>query len=336
MTDTSTTPQRFHTGRRPIRPEGRRFAIRWLHEYDESVAPDAPVVYPVDVSQGIVNWGMLGNGPDPTLTIVTPNGPGQPVGNCFYVGKDHEKMLAGYKPTANLTVAQYDLYEASEQNVPLGQEQDQGVVVADALLWCLTHNELGAAVPVGQGDVQLFAPVHPATLGQVMAKYKRGILLGVNLTDQDQNTFPVWKETPANPPDPNEGHVVLLVVLNGPIGTPTGSGVPISWAQRVQADPPWLANCPEEWWIILTAADRALMGEVAFAALATDVAAIPGSTGSAPIPVPPPVVHPPVVPVPPVVHPPTPVPVRPAPPLPPPGGAIWLMELAAYYEHVTP
>jgi len=280
MTDTSSLPPRFMMGRKPMRPEGERFPIPYLHELDAEVGPDVAVTYPVDVSQGITDWLMLGNGPDPTLTIVTPNGPGGPVGNCFYAGKDHDKMLSGYQPTANGTVGQYDIYEADSQGVSLGQEQDEGVVMADALLWCHTHNEAGLLVPPGQGDVVLFAPVHPDTLGQVMAKYQRGVLMGVNLTGCDQSSFPIWNVTPSCQPNSANGHVVLGVVLNGPIGTPQGSGVPISWAQRVTADAAWMDACPEEFWMILTSQDREKMGSAAFDSLAVTLAALPGATGT--------------------------------------------------------
>lgn len=287
------SPPIYKRGRQPIKPEGQRFAIRWLHEYDEELAAVA-VSYPVVVGEEITDWLMLGNGPDPTLTITTPNGPGGPVGDCFFAGKDHHKMLAGFAPTANATVGQYDIYDKGV---------DQGVVVADALAWCRTHDEEGKEIAVDEGDVQLFAPVHPDTLGATMAKYDRGILLGVNLTGCDQNNFPKgWTVHAGCEPDPQDGHVVYLVTVNA-----DGSGVVVSWGSKVSTDAAWMKACPEEWWILLTTADRAKMGEAAFDALAADLAAIPGATGTppaAPTPEPAPPVDPPV---------PTPAPVDPPP-----------------------
>ena len=275
-------------GRKPIKPHSERFAIGWLHEYDPEVAPGSTVVYPVDVSKGITAWGMLGNGPDPTLTITTVNGPGQPVGDCYFAGEAHDTMLAGSDPTSNQVAGEYDVYSDE-----FSGGQDDGVVVADALLW-----------QKNRGEIELFAPVHPDTLGPVMAKYKRGILLGVNLTPCDQNSFPTWSVGPGCQPDPSLGHVVYLVKLYGPIGT--GAGAPVSWGQLVAADPAWLSACPEEWWILLTSADRAAMGEAAYDALAADLAAIPGATGTPPVPSP----VPPAPPAPPAPPgpPPTPTP----------------------------
>jgi hypothetical protein len=308
MTDTSINPRPFKTGRKPQRPVGQRLPIKWLHEYDSSVAPGAPVSYPVDVSQGKTEWLILGNGPDPTLTITTPNGVGQPVGDCGFAGKDHDKMLAGYVPTANGTVAQYDIYDGGV---------DEGVVIADMLLWLMTHDEAGNVVPATQGDVELFAPVHPSTLGAIMTKYQRGIILGVNLTPCDQQDFPVWTVNATCQPDTSDGHVVYLVKLAGPIGSPTGSGGPVSWGQVVDADAAWMSSCPEEYWILLTSQDREKMGAAAYDALAADLAALPSETGSAPTPAPIPVVTPPVV-TPPVVTPPVVKPPVVTPPAPNP------------------
>lgn len=326
----------YKTGRQPVKPEGERFAIKWLHEYDSSVAPEVVVTYPVDVSQGITAWRMLGNGPqepnDP-VTVPMPAGdsPDSGEGDCHWAGYGHDIMLAGVAPTADQILTAYNTWSAQSQGVPPGQEQDQGTNMADALLWSLTHDIKGNVVPQGQGLVDLFAPVHPDTLGAVMAKYRRGILMGVNLTDCDQANFPTWSVTPQCQPNPNEGHVVYLVLLNGPIGSPTGSGGPISWAQRVAADPAWLSSCPEEWWILLDADDRAKMGEVAYDALASALAAIPGSSGTAPVP--------PVVPPPPPAPPkPTPVPLPPHPVIPPPPVPLppihetWWQELVALLE----
>jgi hypothetical protein len=219
-------------------------------------------------------------------------------------------MLGGYAPTANGTVAQYDIYD---------QGVDQGVVVADMLLWLRTHDEAGTVVTVAEGDVELFAPVHPDTLAATMVKYRRGVLLGVNLTSCDQNNFPTgWTVTPSCQPDTNEGHVVYLAKINA-----DGSGELVSWGALVPADAAWMKAAPEEWWILLTSADRAKMGEAAFDALAADLAALPGSTGTAPVPPPPapapdpgpPVPEPPNPPVPPA---PSPIPVPPIdPPVPP-------------------
>ena len=78
----------FKTGLLPQWQGADRFAIGWAEEY-MGEAPEP--VYPIDVTQGqTINWGMLGNGPDPTLTV---NG-GTPVGDCFFAEYGHQIILA--------------------------------------------------------------------------------------------------------------------------------------------------------------------------------------------------------------------------------------------------
>ena len=60
-------------GRLPKKPPSERFNIQYLSAYLTSPLP-APV-YPVDVTAGISDWKMLGNGPDATCTT-HPKGPG--------------------------------------------------------------------------------------------------------------------------------------------------------------------------------------------------------------------------------------------------------------------
>lgn len=310
---TTPTDRGFMRGRKPPYPPGhpRRLALPWLHEVDSDVAPGTPVTFPVDVSNGETQTPMWGNGPDPTLTITTINGKGAPVGDCFFAGEANDEYISGNKAlSSNGVVDCYEQYEADSQGVPLGEEQDDGVIMSDAFVWCLTHDHDGNEVPAGEGIFVVVAPIQPDTVAATMAKYKRGIMTGVNLGDNDEQSFPVWSGV-GNPPNPDDGHVVLLGLLNGNLGTPSGSGGPWSWTQRVRADANWMSSHPEEFWIGLTAEDRDLMGAAAFDALAAQCAALPGVLGSAPPPPPP---APSPSPPPPV---PAPSPTPPAPPKPP-------------------
>jgi hypothetical protein len=79
MTPTRTPGLR---GRLPKKPLAERFNIQYLSAYLTSPLP-APV-YPIDVTAGITDWQMLGNGPDPTCTK-DPNG----VGDCTFAGRQH-------------------------------------------------------------------------------------------------------------------------------------------------------------------------------------------------------------------------------------------------------
>src|SRR5260370_23903795 len=72
-------------GRLQVKPPGERFNIQYVSAYLPAALP-APV-YPVDVSAGLIDWGMLGNGPDPTCTT-HPNG----VGDCTFAGRQHYRI----------------------------------------------------------------------------------------------------------------------------------------------------------------------------------------------------------------------------------------------------
>jgi hypothetical protein len=251
-------------GRLPQKHPADRFAIKWVHEYLPEGVLVAPV-FPVDVSQGIVSWGVLGNGPDPTLTITTANGPGQPVGDCYFAAEAHHTMLSGAKPTSNAVAAEYDIYD---------HNQDDGVVIADALLW--QHR---------RGEIGLFAPVHPDTIAAMMATFKRGVMYGVNLTDDADQLFTEgkpWTVSDGEKPDPDEGHVIYQVVADA-----DGSATFVTWGADQKADAGWVKACPEEWWVLLTPADEKIMG-AGYAALAADIAALPGEVGTVPpLPTPP-------------------------------------------------
>lgn len=309
----------FKTGRKPPHPPGHelRLPIPWLHELDGDVAEGSnlaqTIAYPLDLTNGITEFPMWGNGPDPTLTITDAEGPHQPVGDCHKAGEANAAFIDGNPGglTSNIVVNNYDLYEAESQDVPLGQEQDDGVVMSDALVWELTHDWNGNAVPLGSGIVTAFVPVHPATVAAVMAKYRKPILTGVNLTSQDQQTFPVWSESPANPPNQQDGHVVLLALLRSAPSAPTltfGPAGPISWTKIVDANEAWMNACPEEFWMRVGPEDRSKMGAAAYDALVAQMATLPGFQGTPP--------EAPPAPAPPAPAP-APPPAPPKPPAPP-------------------
>src|ERR1700721_2273320 len=72
-------------GRLPKKAPAERFNIQYLSAYLPSPLP-APT-YPVDVTAGITDWEMLGNGPDPTCTT-HPKG----VGDCTFAGRQHNRI----------------------------------------------------------------------------------------------------------------------------------------------------------------------------------------------------------------------------------------------------
>ncbi len=186
-----TARQAGRRGRLPVKPPAERFDIQYVSAYLPAPLP-APV-YPVDVSGGITDWGMLGNGPDPACTSY-PNG----VGDCTFAGRQHYRMAkaaAGSETeqweSSNDLVAEYLKYDHG---------QDQGAQIADLLLYWYNA-----------GTILAFAPVDhtkPAEVDAAMAAF-HGAYVGVNLTDDADSLFgeqQPWTTASGEQPDPNDGH----------------------------------------------------------------------------------------------------------------------------------
>lgn len=276
-------------GRLPQKQGDARFAIRWAHEYMTAL-PTA--TYPIDVTRGITDWGMFGNGPDPTLTQ-PPAGvdPERGVGDCVPAAVAHERMLAGAEPTANQVVALYWQYD---------KQTDQGVNIADFLLWCY-QEEL----------IHGFMPVEPSTVDAIMSHFDRGIIMGVNLTDDAEDRFTnglPWTVAEGEVPDPEEGHGILRVKVESAGGDRTA----VTWAADQAFTAAWDAACTSEYWLVVTDEDTS---SIDYAGLQADLHALPhitiGPDGPVPVPQPP-------APTPPPAPAPQPAP-DPAPPAPAPG-----------------
>ncbi len=269
-------------GRLPVKPVGERFAIGYLSDYLHEPLP-APA-YPVDVTGGIgdQDWGMLGNGPDPTCTTY-PDG----VGDCTFAGRQHYKMAkaANYRETeqwetSDALVAEYLTYDNG---------QDNGAVIADLLLSWYQAGKIKAFAPVDHTD--------PAAVDSAMGAF-RGVYVGVNLTDDANDLFSEgqpWTVANGEQPDPNEGHCILKVRADG-----QDLDGYVTWGALQPATREWSSACLDEAWVAVTTEDEA--AKVDMPALLADINAL-GGTGGNPAPVTPPAPAP--VPVPP------PVPVNP-------------------------
>ena len=268
--------------------------------------------YPLDVTGGQqIAWEMLGNGPDPTLTVTIPGFPDLAqtgCGDCFFAGVGHDEILAGATVNADGTVTLYFEYD---------QNQDLGVVMANALLWLYQ-----------KGIVKLFAPVREDNVDSVMQLTGRGVLVGANLTPTDMSNFeatpPVpWEATPSNQPDPNEGHVVYKIRS----AAFRGDGAVVTGAQEQAVAASWFAAAAEEYWVILTEVDKEKIDPAEWDTLVAALDALPGATPPVQPPAPPapgPAPEPPAPepPAPPAPEPPAPAPTPlgppPAPPTPAP------------------
>jgi hypothetical protein len=252
----TTTREPGLRGRLPKKPVGQRFNIQYLSAYLTSPLP-APV-YPVDVTSGITDWGMLGNGPDPTCTTY-PKG----VGDCTFAGRQHYRMAKAAAATET------EAWESSDDLVAeylaYDHGQDEGANIADLLLtWYKAGTILG------------FAPLDHTRTAEVDAAVSAftGVYVGVNLTDDADHLFrqeQPWTVADGEQPDPNEGHCIVKVKADG-----SQYDGWVTWGAVQESTVQWTAACLDEAWVIITQEDSA---KVDLAALRADIDALHGTHG---------------------------------------------------------
>jgi hypothetical protein len=225
-------------GRQPVKPPAERFAISFLHRYLR--VPLAAPAYPIDVSGGITAWQMLGNGPDPTLTV---NG-GRPVGDCTFAGRQHLRMAkaaaAGKIETWETTDELVTEYLAYDQGV------DRGANIADVLMYWFLSGKIRAFAPVDHAD--------PAACDTVMAAF-HGLYVGVDLTDNADSQFDAgqaWTVDKGDQPDPSDGHCIVKVRADG-----HQFDTWVTWGVLQQSTTGWTAACIREAWAVITSEDEA-------------------------------------------------------------------------------
>jgi hypothetical protein len=255
--------------------------------------------YPIDKSQGIAEWGMDGNGPDPTLTV----NEGQPVGDCGPSAvPSHSNMLTAV--LAGLALSQWTM--TSDEVVTLyliyTGGRDVGVDLGDWLLWLLTHTLAGNEVAVGQGAVEGFVAIPLADLDAALA-YFDVVIVGVQLNPDADEQFPgTWDIGPGDEPDPEEGHAILY------LGAQSQSG-PFEWCTwggNQNSTLAWKRACVQQAFAVTTAAEATSKGFAAqFVMMQESLKAMGGQGETPPTPTP--------------VTPPAPPAPSPTPPVPTPG-----------------
>jgi hypothetical protein len=246
-------------GRRPVKPPAERFKIQYLSSYLKSPLP-APS-YPIDVSGGITDWQMLGNGPDPTLHV---HG-GQPVGDCTFAGRQHLRM-------AKAAAAKMDeIWETTDELVTeylqYDHGKDEGANIADLLLAWYQAGKIMAFAPVDHTD--------PAACDAVMTLF-HGLYVGVNLTDDADALFEkgeAWSVSNGEKADPNDGHCIVKVKADG-----SQYDTWVTWGALQESSRDWTAACLDEAWAIITSEDEA--SNVNMDQLKADIDALHGTGGS--------------------------------------------------------
>jgi hypothetical protein len=245
-------------GRLPVKPPGQRFKIQYLTNYLTSPLP--PPAYPIDVSGGIVDWQMLGNGPDPTLTVHN----GQPVGDCTFAGRQHLRMAKAAAAGATETWETTD--ELVTEYLKYDHGKDEGANIADLLLYWYKAATIKAFAPVDHTD--------RATCDAVMAAFT-GLYVGVNLTDDADALFgdgQAWTVANGERPDPRDGHCIVKVKADG-----NQVDTWVTWGALQESTRDWSAACVDEAWALVTTEDEA--AKLNMTALLADIQALGGTGG---------------------------------------------------------
>lgn len=272
-------------GLRGLKPLDPAKHARFKTAADYGFLLPAPT-YPIDRTGGITDYGMDGNGPDPTLTV---NG-GQPVGDCGVCAVPaHADMITaalGGSTEAGMTADQvvdlYFTYEAETTGsawrppktgawtAPDGL--DQGVDLGDWLLW-LFHNQW----------IEGFVKLELSQIDAALALFDV-VVVGVSLNDQADAQVEAgqpWDVGPGDGPDQNDGHAILMM------GAQSADG-PFTWCTWGQAQPStlaWKQQCPQQAFAVLTR-DQAESKAFPFAQLETDLQNLGGTVSDAPTPEP--------------------------------------------------
>lgn len=230
-------------GRLPVKAPDDRYAIKYLHEY--VTLPDP--VYPIDVSGGLTEWGMLGN---------------DQVGDCGEAGIRHIEMSTA--ACAKAKVPSFTTAQALSEYRAYTGGPDTGVVLADFLMWLYK-----------KGRILAFAPVdhHAKKLVDSALQAFRGLYCGVSLTDNADELFSEHKPWAAGHPDPREGHCIAKVKATA------RQDVWVTWGALQASSQGWTTGCLDEVWAVITTEDSAL-SPAQLAQLRADIDAAGGTGGA--------------------------------------------------------
>jgi hypothetical protein len=236
----STTGFRF--GRLPAtHPIGYRTILHYA-----ASLPDAPATF--DHTDGFDGFDMLGNGPDPSLTV---NG-GNPVGDCAYVGTVNVELIDSVEthrpftiPSSNEVVTDYLRYDHG---------QDLGCNLSQLLAYW--H---GVGLP-WTGKLPAYAGLNDSDWDEFWAGVNAfgngyiGIVVTETMMNQTQAQEP-WDLT-GLPSDDNVlgGHCVVSFAKSGDLGTVA------TWGLRQQFTERWFKKNVEEAHVALTPAQIAAKG----------------------------------------------------------------------------
>jgi hypothetical protein len=264
MTDTTTTPPPRQAGLRGLLPINQELHAALKTPADYGFALPSPT-YPIDRTAGITDWGMGGNGPDPTLTA---NG-GQPAGDCGPCAVPyHADEMARKLWQITDSTTEWTSDKVMELYLRYNNGQDNGVDLGSWLLWLFQQGYI-------EGFVKLDLDQMDAALETFYA-----VVAGVNLNPQADRQFEnhqPWSVGYGDEPDPNRGHAILYLNAQSATG-------PYKWCTwgGVQASTyGWRHVCVTQAFAVLTKEAAEAMG-FPFAEAVADLRALGGTVAEAP------------------------------------------------------
>ena len=208
---------------------------------------DAPAAF--DHTNGWDHFEMLGNGPDPTLSV---NG-GRPVGDCAFVGTANVTVIDQVEcgetvtmPSADQVVSTYLTYD---------QGRDLGANLAQLLGYWHTHGLPWAGRCAGYASANL------RDLDEFWAATNAFgcAYIGVVMTQAMQQATAAgrpWDFTGSEADyKVRGGHCVVVVARED------GGGEVVTWGMRQQFTDAWLQNCVEEAHVVITPGQVARGGD---------------------------------------------------------------------------
>lgn len=213
-------------------PAQRPIGLKELHRYGR---PSGTKSW--DYVGQIENWGMLGNGPDPSLTV---HG-GEPVGDCAFAGAVHLTMAVSTETKEPYTVP--DSNEVVEAYLRYNRGIDRGAVLAQLLATWRSQGLLGS-------NIKAYAPVHLDGGYLYEAGYWFGALyLGVAMPAVAQQQFAAgepWELT--HTLEDREiigGHCIVAVAYVDHYWQV------VTWGRLQRVSEQWMDEYLEEAWVVL-------------------------------------------------------------------------------------
>lgn len=241
----SLTPHHgFALGRRaPVRQVGWR--ARTIEHYATLPAPAASF----DHTQGFDGFKMLGNGPDPTLTV---NG-GNPVGDCGWVGSVNVDLIESLEtgerfvwPTSDEVVTDYLRYDHG---------QDLGVDLSTFLTYWQTVGLPWGGKIAGHAEVDLQGGVDRAwAAANAFGCLYIGIAVPAPMDEQAASGEILDLTGTSDDRDIQGGHCVVVVSRDADVGNGQSGGELATWGMRVKFTDRWLQTYMEEAHVAITGA----------------------------------------------------------------------------------